>query len=230
MTYPFPIYNNSPVFVSSNLLATDQRTGTANATTQTYLACNIGTASASRLVVVVAGSFASSGGSARTITSATIGGVAATVATSVGNAGARNACHIIYALVTTGTTADVVINYNALTGNANAIEVYVASPTSTTPQHTATVGSGSTGTVASRSLNLNVYAGGFYVVATAAGQGTLTGSTTGPETLVEDMDVTPTSPTRFGAHSAITNADGTSTITVALSINSTMCICAASWL
>jgi len=89
-------------------------TTSANNTTYTFSAVNIGTAASDRFVVAtVHGHHASS----IVMTSATIGGVAATIL-------AQNyATTIIMAYVPTGTTADVVVTFSGLEGRCS-ISIY----------------------------------------------------------------------------------------------------------
>lgn len=89
------------------LTATDL--STADLSTYTFTGKAIGAADAGRYVVVVAGH---SAGAQRALTSATIGGVSATTLLTVNGADGFSAVHIIIALVPTGTTATVVLNYN----------------------------------------------------------------------------------------------------------------------
>lgn len=79
---------------------------TVNRTTYTFAAQPIGAASATRRVIVVL-----STASARAVSSATIGGVAATVDATAAKTGTARLA-IISAVVPTGTTADVVVTLN----------------------------------------------------------------------------------------------------------------------
>lgn len=82
---------------------------TVDRTTYTFTAVDIGTASSTRLVVVTVQGRGNPLAN-RTISSATIGGVSATL---VSNQSGGNPSAIISAVVTTGTTADVVITWSA---------------------------------------------------------------------------------------------------------------------
>jgi hypothetical protein len=87
-------------------------TDTANSTTYTFTAAAIGTASATRRVIVAVMAEANLSVTAA-LTSATIGGISASIDADTGTtttAGALAA--IISATVPTGTTADVVLNFS----------------------------------------------------------------------------------------------------------------------
>ena len=114
----------------------------ANLTTYTFSAQAIGAAAADRRVIVAVHAHGNTG---ITISSATIGGVAADI--SIQNRDASSVSGILIALVPTGTTADVVVTFNAgkaraaigvwsctgLTSNtANSTATSLADPTTAT--------------------------------------------------------------------------------------------------
>jgi hypothetical protein len=102
----------------------------ANSTSYTFSTQAIGTAAADRLVVVVIGREPGD-----TLSSSTIGGISATV---VANAGT---CTIIAAVVTTGTTADVVLNFagTQIRIGVAVYAVYGLSSTTATSTYTASL-------------------------------------------------------------------------------------------
>ena len=86
-------------FLQETINVTDQ-------TTYTFSGVNFGTAAADRIIAVVVHSEPALGTNTQTITSATIGGVSATILTSTIQG---ILCSIIYANVPLGTTGDVVV-------------------------------------------------------------------------------------------------------------------------
>lgn len=200
-----------------------------NATTYTFSAVDIGAADTNRMVVVAIAT-SSNASSTRTVSSATIGGVSATVNVQVSAAAASfRSAHIISAVVPTGTTGDVVITMSGTMARM-AIAVYRSIPGSTTPVNTNTVGGGSSAGVTSRSLSLNVSNGGFYVMAAAGGTAAgLSASSSGADAPAEDMDTTTSENNgAYGAYSASTTETATPTLTVDCS-SGTLVIAAASW-
>tara|TARA_R110001606_G_scaffold123210_1_gene256421 strand:- start:37 stop:732 length:696 start_codon:yes stop_codon:yes gene_type:complete len=111
----------------------------------TYASCPIGTASADRVLVVLNGTR-----SRRTISGITVGGVAMAVQ-AVTVADARGYSHIATLLVTSGTTADIVVTYVARPDDG-AMAIYSTTGMSATA--TATGNSSSDSTVASTTLNV----------------------------------------------------------------------------
>lgn len=94
-------------------------TSITNSTTYTFTAENLGTAAATRFIVVAIVAREAAGGSA-SVSSATIGGVSATVLNGEANG---NQLALICAAVPTGTTGDIVVNWSA-TMNDIGIAVY----------------------------------------------------------------------------------------------------------
>jgi len=95
-----------------------------NATSYTFNTVNIGTATADRLVVVVA--MGSAGASGRTISGITIDGTAGSSVVTQGNSSASNdpICFIAQRVVTSGTSISVVVACGGNTFNRMAIAVY----------------------------------------------------------------------------------------------------------
>lgn len=83
---------------------------TNNATTYTFTAAGIGTASSDRLVVVSASGNASSDPNSN-VSSLTIGGNAATIVDQITTTGGGMVCALYYLLVTSGTTADIAVTF-----------------------------------------------------------------------------------------------------------------------
>jgi hypothetical protein len=138
---------------------------TANQTTYTFTAVDIGTQSADRLVVI--GTTSTETGVNRTFSSATIDGSAATV-----NAAVAAASFIPTAIfsrnVTSGTTTDITITYSGGVTNC-AIKIYLLyGLQSFTP-----VGSGQLTVVsgASQSLSFNTSNNGIVIFACSKGNG-----------------------------------------------------------
>jgi len=131
---------------------------TASTTTFTYAGQSIGTATTDRYVVI--GTMAAGGGGAGvTVSSITVGGIAATIVVQRnGNSGASNAVTALaIAAVPTGTTATVVVTYSA-TQARSAIGVWSCTGL-VTPDPISTNSS-----VANpSSLTLSTYSGGFAI-------------------------------------------------------------------
>ena len=138
------VHKPSSVVITNTASASD---GT-NLTTYTFSAQAIGTASSDRYVVVGFG--AESLGTTTVLSSATIGGVAATITKQQTNVSAIDIISgLIIANVPTGTTADVVLTFNSgqlraaisvftMTGNSSITATATASETTATddPQST----------------------------------------------------------------------------------------------
>lgn len=93
---------------------------TTDLTTYTFSSQPLGDADSNRIIIVCATS-RSSNGTARTLNSASIGGVSATINTQTTYSGNTNA--IFSALVPTGTTGDIVLTWSSTLGNCD-ITVY----------------------------------------------------------------------------------------------------------
>ena len=111
----------------------------------TYASCPIGTASADRVLVVLNGTRAR-----HTISGITVGGAA--MAVQVETANERGYSNIATLLVTSGTTADIVVTY-ASNPSDGAMAIYSTTGMSATA--TATGNSFSDSTVASTTLNVS---------------------------------------------------------------------------
>lgn len=128
----------------------------------------IGTASATRLVVCAV--YWSTAGVARTLNSATIGGVAATIHVQKRDTSTITNVAIISATVTTGTTATVALTFSGNIAIGVEIESYsLDNLISTTPTATA---SNATSSATSVSTTINVPAAGIMIAGQFAGANT----------------------------------------------------------
>lgn len=145
MTFPFPVANTRKVALTYRASAQDA----TDLTTYTTAALAAGPASPDRELVVAVGGRANS---ARTISSVTIGGVAATaVATANATGGGADISAIYSAVVPTGTTAVVVVTfsgamlrfvvglYSKLQSRVTASATSTVTPSGTSPTTTITV-------------------------------------------------------------------------------------------
>lgn len=191
---------------------------TATATTYTFTSVDIGTASADRLVVVVAGDYDSSGG---TLNSVTIAGTAGTLA-DVENSEDQN-CAIYYRTVTSGTTATIVVTLSNSSVNA-FISVYtITGLNSITPTGTSSPTAGSTDPTAA----INVSEGGA-VIGCANEQVSSTVIWTGLPN--EDRDAVVESPHYLSvAHAEGLAADATYDITADFSAGGDKIMVVAAW-
>lgn len=123
----------------------------------TFTAADIGAADAAREVIVFCG-WKNTVGNNRSISSATIGGVTATLHASVGSS-SDNGIGILQANVPTGTTGDIVITMSGGCANMVAV-VYRVVPASATPLDFGVL-LGTTSVVVS---NISVGSGGFLMV------------------------------------------------------------------
>jgi len=111
---------------------------TGNVTTYTFAGANIGAADAARYVIVLV-THASSAGAARTVSSATIGGISASIHANAGAASAQGlGTAILIALVPTGTTATISITLSGGGGSCDIGVYRVVGLASATPFDTAT--------------------------------------------------------------------------------------------
>lgn len=145
-------------FIGSN-------SSTANSTSYTFSAQGIGTAAADRLVIV---GVVGNSGSAHSISGVTIGGVSANLV--IQQAAAGNTALGLYALlVTSGTTADIVVTFDTTSGLCG-IGVWNANKLLST---TATDSDRAVGTDPVNA-QINVSAGGVALACSAARNGTST--------------------------------------------------------
>lgn len=133
----------------------------ANQAAYTFAGCDLGAAAATREIFVVIAAY--QGGTARTLSSVTIGGVAATLETTFTNGTAR-LLGLARATVPSGATGDVVVTFSGAVQNCN-IALYRA-------VNRAAAGTGAsdtssaTGSAASLAVTgVDVAAGGFVLTA-----------------------------------------------------------------
>lgn len=181
---------------------------TTSGTTQTILGVPIGAPDSSRLVVIAFGYQL-----AGSITSATIGGIAATiVANSVGT---NACCAIIAALVPAGTTADVVINSSAaITSGLCYVAYRIVGSTGSAYSAQSPAG----GASATRTATINTALGG---KAIAVGSGSANAITSSIGTMVSDeassaFEISSISNTPLATGATFSQA-------------ATRAVCAASW-
>lgn len=135
-------------------------------TNYTFSSADIGAASVSRLVVVGVTSIAASG--SRRVSSMTIGGIAATRAVDENDTG-RFVSELWYALVPTGTAANIVVNHDGAMTSCS-IGVWALYDVIATPTNTASSFVGS--------VSINIPAGGIVVANNhTSGAVTWTGAT-----------------------------------------------------
>ena len=201
----------SPRFVTYQELKTD----TVGASTYTFSAATIGTAVAGRVVIVGVTWF---NDTARTLSSATIGGVSASILVQTGaNGTIAVGSAIIAAVVPTGTTADVVVNMSGSTGGC-AAGVWTASGL----QSAAAFATGSNTTLAA--LGVSTSPAGF-LIAVAANDNTRTFTWTGAtENYDSNYDGT-----AVASGASIAAVGGTVTVTPTASGAATGCLVAASF-
>ena len=137
----------------------------ATAASYTFTSVSIGDADANRTVVVTVSWNA--GATNRLLSSATIGGVSATLLQTSAAAGWERSA-IIYADVSSGTTANIVLNFNGTIGRGIAIGVFRLLNVTTviSPVYDAHNNSGTTYTT-----NISVNSGDYVISALGVGNG-----------------------------------------------------------
>lgn len=209
-TTPFYTYNTT---VSS----------TTNSTSYTFSSVNIGTAASNRLVVIVVLGRPTVVAS-RIINSATIGGVSATL---VSNESSGNPAAIISAVITSGTTADVVINWNSSMDNC-VISSYSLYDLNSTTAASSVAAQGASAWVSGKiTVELSVQKDGISI------GGVTTSATTGtPATwsgLTEDYDQVVETRTRSSASRQMTNNDSNFKVEVTISGSTAGVLAVAHW-
>jgi hypothetical protein len=193
-------------------------------TAYTFPGCDFGPEHPNRVVAIAASMVSGSG---RTISSVTIGGIAATLA--VTSASGTNANEIWYAVVPTGATGDVIVTWSG-SCTACGIQVWSCYPASPTPVDA--IGNFSAGDTTRVLTDLAKTAGGFAVFATRLGAaGTVVLAQNGVETIVENFDgVLMSSPVSSGAMSFEVTATSTADdFTATFSTSSTCNLVGATW-
>ena len=138
--------------------------GSSGASTFTATAYPIGTASSTRRVIVgVVTANLNATAVSHLITSATIGGVSATIDVQVSSSSSRQTgVHVISATVPTGTTANIVLNFDNAFGSRVVVGIYgvaIDGLVSTTPVTARTVAS----STSPLSTTLATTSGGFLI-------------------------------------------------------------------
>lgn len=194
-----------------------------NLSTYTFTNASIGTATSDRLVVVVV-TCADTGGSTSTLSSVTIGGSAATIHVSSGTSEFITA--VASRLVSSGTTATVVLNFaNAL--GRGACQIYrVWNYNNATPNATATVGG--TTNASSRAVTVDIPATGGVAVYGAMCDGSRAVTWTNATKDMEDQAFGTENQTRSTASRTASGADSTS-VTASWGTSVLSSMSAASW-
>lgn len=129
----------------------------ANATTYTFSAQNLGTAAADRNIVVCA-TGQDTGSAAKSISSITVQGITASIAIqNQGNASNTSMTAIAIVNVPTGTTGDVVVTFSEAFANCGISLFHIVGMGSTTPNHTNSTDLDNT------AVSVNVNAGGVVI-------------------------------------------------------------------
>lgn len=121
---------------------------TESGSTSTATAAGIGTASSTRRVIATVAQTTASG---RTLTSATIGGISATIHQQSTDSGSTSGAYIISAVVPTGTTADIVLTFSDTLFGGGSGAIYTVDDTTVS----STVGGGTNTTTSATSLAVN---------------------------------------------------------------------------
>lgn len=204
-----------------------QYSATNDASTYTFSNADIGAAASDRLVIVAVHA-AFSGGTNRTITSATIGGISATIDYAGTNTDARGFT-FLSAIVPTGTTATIVLNFS---GNLLRLGIGVyrlTKYTSRVPRDTAS--SFRDDNANNISDTINVYGGGVVIGMSFSGDDANGGNVTWSG-LTENYDGTIESSLFYysGAHQLIPTHTLGYTVSVTCAVSpDMMCIVLASW-
>jgi hypothetical protein len=158
------------------IVSTDTEYNINGLATYTFTGMAIGAASTDRLVVALI-SGRDGGNTGRTISSVTIGGIAATQARlDTRNNSGSEISGIYVAMIPTGTTANVVVNYNAAIAKMHVTLVAVKGVSSATA--TSSAGATSAGGVTLSATGLNIPANGI-LFSVGAINGTRTTTMTG---------------------------------------------------
>lgn len=193
-------------------------TNTTNLTSYTFSNCDIGTASSTRLVVVVVHAGA---GTAVTVSSLTIGGVSAT---GYQNNAAGNHCSIWALPVSTGTTATVALTFSAGVVNCMVAIHAIYDLSSNTP--TSSDSEVQVLSTLSQTNTLSVQNNGIVITGCTNNEnntGTLTGVTERYDVIVEnDM--------RIGGNGVMTSTNSSYSVTVnATPTSGTITLTSAHW-
>ena len=194
---------------------------TADGSTMTVSGLSIGAADDSRRVIAA---IAWNAGSNQTVSSATIGGVAATIVvqamSTTGSAGSA----LLIASVPSGTTADVAVTFSGSVSRMSAATYRVVNLNSATAYATANDTEAASGEVTG---SLNVPAGGFVVAVASTSDGASWSWTAGP---TEDSDqYTEASLAGSSASASYASAQTPLTVTATCASGTRASLVAASW-
>lgn len=153
-------WSPSPPF-DLRFVANDQ--STSSGTTRTFTAANFGAAQADRLIIAIVGWGL---GGATDLQSATIGGVAATIA--IQNDGSNVGQAIIYAAVPTGTSGDIALTWVGSVSRSSVAVYRLTGQQSNTPYATAGPAGGGD---SSRAATFNIPTDGGSVIGSTSGLG-----------------------------------------------------------
>lgn len=192
-------------------------------TTSTFSACNLGTATADRLIVVIV---TSAGGPIRSISSITIGGNSATLHVQSNASNGAQGVGIASLVVPSGTSADVVVTWSASSSNTGLMVFALKGYSNATPYDTDATTNG-TAYSTSQTATIDTVNGGVLIAASEH----FVNETMSWSSLTEDNDfqVNSTTMRMSGGRKSLTStASGvTETCSWATSIHG--CIAAGVW-
>lgn len=195
----FAFTNDSEAALTGAFL--QDTTNTADLTTYTFASQNLGTADTDRCIIVIA--ISRKAGAAHTLSSASIGGVSATIIQNQNNQVTNSDTAAMFsAIVPTGTTGDIVVTWST-TVLRTAIMAYrvVGVDSCTTPYASAA------STASDPSVSLDVPAGGFAVgggLSAAATTATWTGLTENADATLESFVTYSSASANFASESLST--------------------------
>lgn len=229
MTFPFPMGNHLPVPLATLSWRTPTTTSTADVTgtgaNYSFAAVDIGTAGATRVVVLGIGYKAAS---SVTLSSVTIGGISA--AAIIQESGISNKIIEFWsAVVPTGTTATIVITPGAVLVSHIAVSVWALVPSSSTPVSSSSNASASTAALAV--TNVAIRSGGAVTAMAFSSDATITFTESwgGIDTPTERDDAHLEATSTYAVCDFLTTETGTKTFTVTPSSTVAVSAAAVSW-
>lgn len=216
LRFGVPVVNPTMSYVSSN-------SSTAGSDPVTFTAQSIGTADATRKIIVAVGW---SSAADQTISSMTIGGVSAAQVVATDTSSGSGGAAIWIADVPTGTTGDIVIDWSGSVARC-AIAVYrVVNLTSSTATDTDTATSASSGVISVSACTIP--ANGFAIASVSCIDGS--GGTFTWSGITEDTDQNLASQSFHSTASKTATGSETPTIqATGTAGGSRSCLCAAAW-
>ena len=193
-----------------------QKESASAASSYTFSSENIGATGTGRLIIV--GVYAFAGASGRTLTSATIGGVTATVLTAATGPNSLIGA-VIAAKVPTGTSADIVVNFSGAMDRCGIMTYRALNVSSATPSSSDTDNAGGT------SPSTSVTAGAGTITVSSLSFANSTAPSTTMSGVTEDDEQEITSAINKHACGSATKGSGTvsGTITPGASYGSVLC-------